>query len=106
MLDLDGSEGGGQLVRTALACSALTGRPFRMTDVRGARPNPGLRPQHLAAVRVVATTCDPESAARTRGEALEFRPDPVAGGEYEVAIGTAGSVPLVAPSSWVEERVL
>lgn len=96
MLELDGSEGGGQLVRTALACAALTGEPFRMTDVRGARPNPGLRPQHLAAVRAVTAVCDAEVTGATEGsESLSFAPGPLAGGEYEVAVGTAGSVPLV-----------
>jgi RNA 3'-terminal phosphate cyclase (ATP) len=96
MLELDGSGGGGQLVRTALACSALTGEPFRMTDVRGARPNPGLRPQHLAAVRAVASACDADVTGATEGsEELEFGPGPLSGGEHEVAVGTAGSVPLV-----------
>ena len=96
MLELDGREGGGQLVRTALACSALTGRPFRMTGVRGSRPNPGLRPQHLAAVRAVAAVCDAETRGAAEGsEELEFHPGPVSGGEHEVAVGTAGSVPLV-----------
>lgn len=96
MLELDGSEGGGQLVRTALACAALTGESFRMTEVRGGRPNPGLRPQHLAAVRAVAAVCDAEVTGAAEGsESLAFTPGPPAGGEYEVAVGTAGSVPLV-----------
>jgi len=67
MLGLDGSEGGGQLVRTALACSALTGEPFRMTGVRGARPDPGLRPQHLGAVRAVASVCGAAVAGGEEG---------------------------------------
>jgi RNA 3'-terminal phosphate cyclase (ATP) len=50
MLELDGSTGGGQLLRTALSLSAVTGDPFEMTGVRGDRPDPGLKPQHLAAV--------------------------------------------------------
>lgn len=96
VLELDGSEGGGQLVRTALACSALTGEPFRMTAVRGGRPNPGLRPQHLAAVRAAAAACDAEVTGAEEGsERLAFDPGALAGGEYEVAVGTAGSVPLV-----------
>jgi RNA 3'-terminal phosphate cyclase (ATP) len=96
MLDLDGSEGGGQLVRTALACSALTGEPFRMMGVRGGRPDPGLRPQHLAAVETVAEVCDATVVGDEDGsEELVFDPGPVAGGEYEAGVGTAGSVPLV-----------
>ena len=96
VFDLDGSEGGGQLVRTALACSALTGEPFRMTDVREERPNPGLRPQHLAAVEAVAAVCDAAvEGAEVGSDGLAFEPGAPAGGEYGIAVGTAGSVPLV-----------
>lgn len=96
MRELDGGEGGGQLLRTALACSALTGEPFRLTDVRGARPNPGLRPQHLAAVEAVTRICDAEVAGAEAGsEELAFEPGAPVGGEYEVGVETAGSVPLV-----------
>jgi RNA 3'-terminal phosphate cyclase (ATP) len=99
MLELDGSEGGGQLVRTALACSALTGEAFRMSGIRGARPNPGLRPQHLAAVEVVAAVCDAEATGADVGsESLTFQPGAPESGEYEVTVGTAGSVPLVLDS--------
>ncbi|WP_375801496.1 RNA 3'-terminal phosphate cyclase, partial [Salinibacter sp.] len=51
MIELDGSQGGGGLVRSALTLAVLTGEPFRIEDIRGARSNPGLRPQHLAAVQ-------------------------------------------------------
>jgi RNA 3'-terminal phosphate cyclase (ATP) len=96
VLELGGSEGGGQLVRTALACSALTGEPFRMTEVRGARPVPGLRPQHLATVEAVASVCDADVPGAEEGsEKLAFHPGSVTGGKRGVAVGTAGSVPLV-----------
>lgn len=96
MLELDGSAGGGQLVRSAVALSALTGEPFRMTDVRGARPEPGLGPQHAAAVRAAAGVC----AARVEGNEvgsgeLVFDPGEPEGGELAVDVGTAGSVTLV-----------
>jgi RNA 3'-terminal phosphate cyclase (ATP) len=102
---LDGSygEGGGQIVRTALALSALTGRPLRITNVRGGRDRPGLRPQHLTAVRAVAATC----AAAVEGDTVESREftfapqSPVQAGRYDVNVadaamgGSAGAVTLL-----------
>lgn len=96
MLELDGSEGGGQLLRTALALSALTGEGFRMRNVRGSRPTPGLKPQHAAAVWAVREVCDADVEGGTRGsETVTFDPGPVRGGEVRVEVGTAGSVTLV-----------
>lgn len=96
MLELDGSAGGGQLVRTALAVSVLSGEPFRMTGIRDARPDPGLRPQHLAAVRALAAITGADvSGADESSESLRFEPGPIRPGRYEVAVGTAGSVPLL-----------
>jgi len=95
---VDGShgEGGGQLVRLAVALAAVTGTAIRMHSVRSGRRPPGLAAQHLAAVRAVAGLCD----ARTRGLALrstefEFEPGPLRGGDFRVDVGTAGSVALV-----------
>lgn len=96
MLELDGSGGGGQLLRSALACSALTGQGFRMTGVRGGRSTPGLRPQHLAAVRAMAAICDADVDGDEQGsEAVAFRPGAIQPGEYEVDVGTAGSLTLL-----------
>ena len=60
VLALDGAhgEGGGQILRTALSLSAITGRAFHLTDLRARRPKPGLMPQHLTAVRAVAAMTD------------------------------------------------
>ncbi len=98
IVHIDGScgEGGGQVLRTALALSVLTERPFRMTGIRAGRSNPGLAPQHLHAVRAFCEV----SRASCRGDKqgsreLEFAPSPVRNGSYEVDIGTAGSVTLV-----------
>jgi RNA 3'-terminal phosphate cyclase (ATP) len=95
---IDGSigEGGGQILRTSLTIAAATGTPFRMTRIRAGRPRPGLRRQHLAAVRAAAAVCD----ARVRGLALhsqelEFRPGPVRAGEWSFRVGSAGSACLV-----------
>ena len=96
MLELDGSSGGGQLVRTAISLSALTGTPFRMEGVRGSRPEPGLGPQHVAAVELLAAITDAEVEGVDEGsETLTFEPGEVGCGTYEVDIGTAGSVALL-----------
>ena len=102
MIDLDGSDGGGQLVRSALSLSALDGTPFRMEQVRGNRATPGLKRQHLACVDAVAalTDADVEGAA-VGSDTLRFepgvRPDAAASpDEVAVDVGTAGSVTLVA----------
>lgn len=68
MLMIDGSqgEGGGQVLRTSLSLAALTGRPFTLTNIRANRKQPGLRPQHLTAVRAVAAVC----GAALQGDAI------------------------------------
>ena len=70
-VQIDGAhgEGGGQILRTALCLSALTGRPFEISDIRGGRDKPGLRPQHLAVVRAMATVF----GARLRGDEIGSR---------------------------------
>lgn len=94
--ELDGSDGGGQPLRTALALSALTGEPFRMEGVREHRPQPGLKPQHLAAVRAVGRACDAEvEGATVESRGVEFAPGELRGGTVSVDVDTAGSVALV-----------
>ena len=105
MLLIDGrqGEGGGQVLRTSLSLSALTGRPFRLTNIRANRSKPGLRPQHLTAVRAVAAICKAQAAgAFLNSNKLEFWPQSQpCGGEYlfdvsEAAPGrSAGSVTLI-----------
>lgn len=95
-VEIDGADGGGQVVRTALAAAAVTGEPVRVESVRGDRPNPGLRPQHLAAVRALAAVADADVEGATEGsETLVFEPGTVRGGAVDVDVGTAGSVTLV-----------
>ncbi|SIR58394.1 RNA 3'-terminal phosphate cyclase (ATP) [Haladaptatus litoreus] len=96
MHSLDGSSGGGQLLRSAVSLSALSGEPFRMTGIRASRSNPGLRPQHLAAVHAVARACNAELYGNTIGsEALTFRPKAADGGKFSIDVETAGSTALV-----------
>jgi RNA 3'-terminal phosphate cyclase (ATP) len=98
LIELDGSfgEGGGQILRTSLALSLLTGKPFHLRNIRAGRAKPGLQPQHLMSVRAAAAV----GRAQTRGDSkgssdLEFTPGPVRPGRYRFDIGTAGATGLV-----------
>lgn len=98
MLTLDGAqgEGGGQILRTALALSVVTGQAFRLERIRAGRKKPGLSTQHLAAVRAAASVGQADAAGDHLGsQALEFRPTAVRAGDYRFAVGTAGSATLV-----------
>lgn len=98
MVRIDGAhgEGGGQVIRSSLTLSMVTGRPFRAERVRANRSPAGLRPQHLMAVRAAARVCDADvSGAEVGSDAFEFVPGAVTPGEYEFDIGTAGSTTLV-----------
>lgn len=100
MIHIDGSEhsGSGTIVRFATAFAALTRRPLHLFNARAKREKPGLRPQHLAAVRACAELC----GARTEGLAVgsrEFTFIPgahIRGGTFVWDIGTAGSTTMLA----------
>jgi RNA 3'-terminal phosphate cyclase (ATP) len=98
MITIDGSmgEGGGQILRTSLALSLVTGEPVRLQRIRAGRKKPGLRRQHLTCVQAAAEV----GGARVEGDALgsmelTFRPSTVRPGQYSFAVGTAGSATLV-----------
>ena len=98
MRDIDGSfgEGGGQLVRTACALAAITGEALRLHNIRVRRAPPGLAPQHLTAVRAVASMCNAEvEALELRAQEIVFRPRRIEAGDYDFDVGTAGSIALV-----------
>ena len=98
MITIDGSqgEGGGQILRTSLALSLVTGQPFRMERIRAKRQKPGLLKQHLTAVEAAKTVgCAEVEGAALSSQTLEFRPGPVTPGNYRFAVGTAGSATLV-----------
>jgi RNA 3'-terminal phosphate cyclase (ATP) len=98
MLTIDGAkgEGGGQILRTALAGSLLTGKPFQIKRIRARRRRPGLLHQHLAAVGAAAMIAGAETrGARLGSKTLTFEPGDVRPGTYSFAIGTAGSTGLV-----------
>ena len=98
LLTLDGShgEGGGQILRTALGLSALTGRPFAIEKIRAKRPKPGLMRQHLTCVNAAAEICGATVVGAAIGStAVTFTPRTVKPGDYRFAIGSAGSTTLV-----------
>jgi len=98
MIQLDGSfgEGGGQILRTSLALSLVTGKPFRIERIRARRPKPGLRRQHLTAVFAAAEVGQARvEGAELGSRAVTFEPGEVRPGEYRFDVGTAGSTTLV-----------
>ncbi len=107
ILKLDGSqgEGGGQILRSALTLSMITGIPFRIDRIRAGRAKPGLLRQHLTAVAAAAAISGAEVSGNTPGsQTLEFVPRAIRGGDYRFDIGTAGSCTLVLqtvlPALW------
>lgn len=99
MIIIDGSEGegGGQVIRTALSLSAITGKPLEITNIRAKRSNPGLQMQHLTAAKAVRNVCRGTLEGAEQGSSrLVFKPGKIIGGRYDFNIGTAGSVTLVA----------
>ena len=99
MIEIDGGEGegGGQVLRSSLSLSAITGRPFRIAAIRGMRERPGLMRQHLTAVRAAQEICDAEvTGAEVGSTDLTFRPRALKSGDFAFTIGTAGSTTLVA----------
>lgn len=103
MLKLRGDihEGGGQILRTALALSARTQQPFHLTQIRAGRSRPGLQAQHLAAVELAQQVCGAQLEGASKGsQTLVFRPGPLRSGNFAVDIGTAGSMTLLLQASF------
>ncbi len=98
MIEIDGShgEGGGQILRTAVALSVITGKPVRIYNIRANRPNPGLRPQHLHGILALKELSNARvKGARVGSSVLEFFPGKPEPKHIRVQIKTAGSVTLV-----------
>jgi RNA 3'-terminal phosphate cyclase (ATP) len=97
-VDIDGSrgEGGGQILRTSLALSIVTGRRLRMRKIRAGRKKPGLQRQHLACVEAAARLCGAQTTPLEVGASeLVFTPGTEWPTEFTIDIGTAGSTTLV-----------
>jgi RNA 3'-terminal phosphate cyclase (ATP) len=98
LIEIDGSqgEGGGQIVRSSLALSLLTGKAFRIVNLRAGRQKPGLKRQHLMAVEAASAIGNAEvTGAEIGSREITFVPGTVRGGSYEFRIETAGSMTLV-----------
>jgi hypothetical protein len=98
VIELDGSagEGGGQVLRTSLTLSMITGQPFNIKNIRARRAEPGLMRQHLGAVQAAARVSEARVMDADLGsQALTFAQARIKSGDYEFAIGTAGICTLV-----------
>ncbi|MCS7135956.1 MAG: RNA 3'-terminal phosphate cyclase [Nitrososphaerota archaeon] len=113
VIGLDGSigEGGGQVLRTAIALSAMMLRPIKIYNIRAKRSPPGLRPQHLTAVKAVAWLSNADVKGLNVGSSeVVFIPKRLKGGKMTFDAGTAGSTTLILQSlmpamSFAEEQV-
>jgi len=95
---IDGStgEGGGQILRTSLTLSCITGKGLHIENIRAARRNPGLAKQHLSCVQAACQICNGQAQGATQGSRLlDFQPGPVQAGDFHFDIGSAGSASLV-----------
>lgn len=98
MITIDGShgEGGGQILRSSLALSLITGKSFMIERIRARRKKPGLMRQHLTAVNAAAEIGDARINGNTIGsQAFKFEPQAIRSGQFHYAIGSAGSCTLV-----------
>ncbi len=95
---IDGStgEGGGQILRTALTLSCITGKALHIENIRAARASPGLARQHLSCVEAACQICSGKcDGAEVKSKVLDFQPGSVQSGDFSFDIGSAGSATLV-----------
>jgi RNA 3'-phosphate cyclase len=98
LIEIDGSygEGGGQILRTSLALSAILRKPFTIHHIRSKRKNPGLQAQHLEAVKALAWITEAETeGVRFESQKINFVPKKIVPGNYDFEVRTAGSVTLL-----------
>ena len=98
MIQLDGSyhEGGGQIVRTALALSTITGKSFEVKDIRKGRREPGLKNQHLYCIKALEQLCNAKTQGAELGSCcLRYEPGKIEPKTLNIDIGTAGSITLM-----------
>jgi len=97
-IKIDGGfgEGGGQILRTSIALSAITKKPVEVSNIRAKRDNPGLRPQHLTAIKAVASLCEANVENLNVGSSMiRFSPKEMQGGSMKMDVGTAGSITMI-----------
>ena len=98
MIEIDGSfgEGGGQVLRTSVALTAVLEKEIRVFNIRAGRAEPGIRPQHMTGVKAAAQLCSAEMKGFEVGSTeLIFRPGKLRSGHFAFDVGTAGSITLV-----------
>ncbi len=98
MIEIDGAfgEGGGQILRTSIAISALTMQPVSISNIRAGRPKPGLKKQHIAGIEVLAQLVSADVKGLEVGSTqVEFTPRERKGGHFRYDVGTAGSISLI-----------
>ena len=98
LIEIDGSygEGGGQILRTALALSAISKKPFTIHHIRSKRKNPGLQAQHLEAAEALARITEAQTEGFKFGsQKITFIPQKILPGDYQFEVRTAGSVTLL-----------
>jgi RNA 3'-phosphate cyclase len=98
MLKIDGNygEGGGQLIRTAIAMSCITNKPIKIFNIRKGRSKPGLKAQHLTGINAAAHICGAKVTGNKLGSSeISFSPGSHQHGKFQFNVGTAGSVTLV-----------
>ena len=99
MIEIDGAqgEGGGQIIRSSLALAAVTGKAFRITNIRAGRKKSGLKRQHVVGVKAAAEICSAQvTGAELESSTITFEPGAIRGGNYTFQISSAGSSTLVA----------
>ncbi len=104
MIDIEGShgEGGGQILRTSIALSSVTGEQVRIFDIRAGRSPPGLQPQHVTSIEAVAEICGGDVDGLFKGsKEIIFKPGQLVGGDFEFDVGTAGSISLSPPIDYL-----